>query len=289
MSVDIHAAISMLRHLSDEFKEARRIPVGERMEVAKSIGMCASATLRQCWNLGHLRSIPSLRQKFEDLRNHKNSIPGFLGDIWFEQHLLSNLVGYGGAVIQEVLENKYETNDEGEEIEYQESVEYFYLSNGILAKDRLLLTPELFLGPVWMSDGEIATAMSKHAFEVLGYYSQGCEVLASIIEREMASKQDDGDASGSACIDGVYRSDALLIWGGIRYEWLTDTMMNALELLAKRYPGKVTPSEMEHAIGRLPEGGFKKVFKFNRGGKTGMHPVVSLISGRQPQGWSLKK
>ena len=114
-------------------------------------------------------------------------------------------------------------------------------------------------------------------------------MLASIIEQEMDSKRDDSDAGGSARVDGVYRSDALLIWGGVRYEWLTDTMMDALELLVKRYPEKVTPSEMENRIGRLPEGGFKKVFKFNRGGKTGKHPVVSLISGRHPEGWSLTK
>ena len=89
--------------------------------------------------------------------------------------------------------------------------------------------------------------------------------------------------------DGLYRRDALLIWGGERFEWLTETMMLALELLVERYPEKVRPSEMVHKIGELPQGGFKKIFKTNRGGKSSMHPAAKLVGGRSPQGWFLKK
>ena len=64
MSVDIHAAISRLRYLSEEFREARRIPAEERREVAVSIGMRANEILLKCWHLGCLRSIPSLQEFF---------------------------------------------------------------------------------------------------------------------------------------------------------------------------------------------------------------------------------
>jgi hypothetical protein len=85
------------------------------------------------------------------------------------------------------------------------------------------------------------------------------------------------------------RTNALFQWNGKTYEWLTETMMDALELLLKRYPDKVKPSEMENKIGRLPADGFKKVFKTNRGGKTAIHPVASVVGGRSPEGWYLIK
>jgi len=197
-SVDIHAAISRLRHLSDEFKEARRIPANERMEVAKSIGVRASETLARCWTLGYLRSIPSLQKRFDDLRNQANSTPGFLGEIWFKMYFLSELVGYRNAVVQRVVDFEVDMNEEGEEVIYECSQEYLFLRSGILAKDRFLITPDILLGPVPMSDGEIATAASKHGFEVLGYYAQGCEVLAEIVEREVASKNDEREVVDSS-------------------------------------------------------------------------------------------
>jgi hypothetical protein len=89
--------------------------------------------------------------------------------------------------------------------------------------------------------------------------------------------------------DGLYRADALLVWGDQKYEWLTDTMMDAIDLLVLRYPDHVKPSEMEHKVGKLPEDGFKKIFKINRGGKTSVHPVAKLIGGRAPKGWFLIK
>lgn len=89
--------------------------------------------------------------------------------------------------------------------------------------------------------------------------------------------------------DGLYRADKLLVWGGLKYEWLTETMMDALELLVDTYPECVKPSAMEHKVGRIPDGGFKKIFKTNRGGISSTHPVAELIGGRSPKGWFLIK
>jgi hypothetical protein len=80
----------------------------------------------------------------------------------------------------------------------------------------------------------------------------------------------------------------LMEWNGERYEALTDTMIDALELLLKRYPEKVVPEEMEHRVGEL-KNGIKKVFWMNRDGKGSYHDVHKIIGGRKPYGWYLKK
>lgn len=96
-------------------------------------------------------------------------------------------------------------------------------------------------------------------------------------------------ANGSEKPGFLDRANRRMKWDGKPYEWLTETMMDALELLLKRYPDKVKPSEMENKIGRLPADGFRKVFKTNRGGKTGVHPVAEIVGGRSPEGWYLIK
>ena len=89
--------------------------------------------------------------------------------------------------------------------------------------------------------------------------------------------------------DGLYRADALFVWDGKRYEWLTDSMMDALELMVKSFPNSVQPSAMVAKIGNLPDGGFKKVFRVNRIEKKGLHEVASIVGGRAPMGWYLIK
>ena len=89
--------------------------------------------------------------------------------------------------------------------------------------------------------------------------------------------------------DGLYRADALFVWDGKRYEWLTDTMMDVLELLYKSYPDAVKPSAIENKISVIPEGGFKKVFRVNRKDQKGLHGVASIVGGRASTGWYLMK
>jgi hypothetical protein len=103
------------------------------------------------------------------------------------------------------------------------------------------------------------------------------------------NKADEDDADDGVLLDGLYRADALFVWNGKRYEWLTETMMDVLELLCKCYPEPVKPSAIEHKIGSIPEGGFKKVFRVNRKDQKGLHEVVSIISGRASKGWYLIK
>jgi hypothetical protein len=272
-NVDIHAAISMLRHLSDEFKEARRIPANERMEVAKSIGVRASETLTRCWNLGYLRSIPSLQKRFDDLRNQANSTPGFLGEIWFRMYFLSELVGYGNAVVERVVDNEVGTNEEGEEVIYECSKEYLYLRSGILAKDRFLITPDIFIGPVPMSEGEIATAASKHGFEVLGYYAQGCEVLAEIVEQEAVSTSDHMVIDASRPEDGLIDENRRLIWGGIQFTLTTNQAM-VFRLLVEAYPNDVLVSQFEDIGVRVLRDSFRRK---NAEGKNEYDPLWYLI------------
>lgn len=105
----------------------------------------------------------------------------------------------------------------------------------------------------------------------------------------LQQSQGESKTNNTGRADGVYRDDALLVWGGVHYEWLTETMMNALELLVNRFPEKVKPSEMERKLGRLPQDGFKSIFKTFRDGKPGKHSACKLVKGRAPGGWYLSK
>jgi hypothetical protein len=144
-------------------------------------------------------------------------------------------------------------------------------------------------------DPELADDLERlwplHRFELLDRCANGCEMIIEIIEREMAAdnQADEDDADDGVLLDGLYRADALFVWNGKRYEWLTETMMDVLELLCKCYPEPVKPSAIEHKIGSIPEGGFKKVFRVNRKDQKGLHEVVSIISGRASKGWYLIK
>jgi len=89
--------------------------------------------------------------------------------------------------------------------------------------------------------------------------------------------------------DGLYRSERKFVWFGDRYEWLTETMMDAIEVLFKAHKQKrkVLPDEMENKIGNLPDGGFFKVFKVDRAGWEKVHPVRKIVGGHANSGWYL--
>jgi hypothetical protein len=91
--------------------------------------------------------------------------------------------------------------------------------------------------------------------------------------------------------DGVYRSGELLVWDGCRYEWLTDTMMDALELLvrASRQGRKVKSAEMEGRIGPISMDGLKTIFKIDRQGWPPKHPVHEIVMGNARSGWYLAR
>jgi hypothetical protein len=160
------------------------------------------------------------------------------------------------------------------------------------------LWPQFFPSLMYVSSrpdepyGEMIVKAKKDRFFVyVGAFAKLCELIAENIEREMAAdnQADEDDADDGVLLDGLYRADALFVWNGKRYEWLTETMMDVLELLCKCYPEPVKPSAIEHKIGSIPEGGFKKVFRVNRKDQKGLHEVVSIISGRASKGWYLIK
>jgi hypothetical protein len=187
--------------------------------------------------------------------------------------------------------------------EFEPRYRSFMVKWPYLFEDGSRLTRELcFSGglihqPVIAVDPELANDPERlwplHRFELLDRCANGCEMVAEIIEREMAADNqadaDNADDGNGISPDGLYRSDTLFVWNGKRYEWLTETMMDVLELLCKCYPDAVKPSAIEHKIGGIPEGGLKKVFRLNRKNQTGLHEVVSIIGGRAPRGWFLIK
>jgi|LakMenE18May11ns_1017448.scaffolds.fasta_scaffold9763886_2 hypothetical protein len=171
----------------------------------------------------------------------------------------------------------------------------FFFEDGSHLTRELCFSSGLVFQPVIPVDPELADDLERlwplHRFELLDRCANGCEMIIEIIEREMAAdnQADEDDADDGVLLDGLYRADALFVWNGKRYEWLTETMMDVLELLCKCYPEPVKPSAIEHKIGSIPEGGFKKVFRVNRKDQKGLHEVVSIISGRASKGWYLIK
>lgn len=89
--------------------------------------------------------------------------------------------------------------------------------------------------------------------------------------------------------DGLDRSKCEFVWFGKRHEWLTETMMNALQVLFKAYQQQrtVLPDEMLNKIGNLPDGGFFKIFEVDRAGWEKVHPVRKIVGGRANSGWYL--
>jgi hypothetical protein len=111
--------------------------------------------------------------------------------------------------------------------------------------------------------------------------------LLELAYKQLSGSDDIMEADG--LVDGLDRSKGEFVWCGGRYEWLTETMMDALQVLHKAYRDdrKVWPDEMENIIGSLPDGGFFKVFKVDRAGWPSTHPVRAIVGGRANSGWYL--
>jgi hypothetical protein len=247
---DVHGCIRSLRKCAQDFRDARNHRGEESLRLLRYIRENCDKALRNLWEAGYLRSIPRMEKI------------GGKGNL--EWHYLSRrLIGF---------------------CDFVSDPEHggWWLSPGLIEQKAILVSTE-------DSEPDYGEEWDVHGFEVLGRYIDGCEVLAEIVEREVASKNDKREVVDSSRPDGLYRAEALLIWGGERYEWLTETMMDALELLVSRFPEKVRPSEMEHKIGRIPQEGFKAIFKVSRIGQPPKHPVEKLVEGRAPAGWYLTK
>lgn len=91
-------------------------------------------------------------------------------------------------------------------------------------------------------------------------------------------------------VDGLDRSKGEFVWCGGRYEWLTETMMDALELLFNAFGEnrRVGCAEMESVIGPISMDGFKRIFKVNRPGYPLVHSVAGIVGGTKRHGWYLK-
>ena len=159
----VKVAVQRLRHLSNEFIEVRKIPACERREVASKIADRANGLLMCCWRMECLRSIKSLCNAFASFQNQKDASGIRLDDIWFEMHLLYKLVGYGEATFEEIESICTHTSANGESIDQETKDRFFYLAGGLLAKDGLMDTPPIFIGP-YMTETEIEAAKIEHSF-----------------------------------------------------------------------------------------------------------------------------
>jgi hypothetical protein len=278
----IRVAIAKLRNLSNEFKEARRIPAAERKEVVSGLAKRASETLVRCWDCGYLRSILSLNQRLEELEAIGCASSHSFGGVVFRLFLFDHLVGYFDAIFEEIDEPYTYINDEGEVIETEVTNQYCYLNIGMLAQDGLLDTPPIFIGQGSVTEKEIQRAKIENSFEVLGYYSLGCEVLVEILEREVALESDDRTVvDARRPEDGLYADERCLIWDGERYERLTRKMVEILEVFVDQFNRGFPVVNLDlifRRTGKRFDGGFiGQAFKQNRKGSPPLHDVHAVL------------
>lgn len=131
------------------------------------------------------------------------------------------------------------------------------------------------------------TELALSIFDMHKFLSRLVDVIGQEIKQTVVPEDKPEQVDG--LVDGLDRSKGEFVWCGGRYEWLTETMMDALQVLHKAYRDdrKVWPDEMENIIGSLPDGGFFKVFKVDRAGWPSIHPVRAIVGGRANSGWYL--
>ena len=272
--------ITRLRHLGNEYREARRLPSFRAFLEKTKLDLIAVDVVENAWNTGYLTDWVDAMRPMLGINRPSRKDCGAWVFKW--------LAGYDGFDYVSVIVPAYTQDELGLVRKIEVETHRYHLCAGWLCEK----TGYSEFQPIDVGE-HVIDAESRfellldHIFEIMGYRGLACDIIAKVLDEEAEDKSiehDDGFPE-----DGLYRSDALLIWGGVRYEWLTETMMDAIELLVKRYPNYVTPSEMEHKIGRLPTEGFKRVFRTNRDGESPSHPVIHLIKGRAPKGWHISK
>jgi hypothetical protein len=280
--------ITRLRHLGNEYREARRLPSFRAFLEMTKLDLIAVDVVQTAWHTGYLTdwvfgiveiANPPMR-------------PMFHLDMSFDKalgaSLFKSLAGYDVFDQVEIIVPAYTKDELGLVRKIEVETYSYYLRSGWLCER----TGYSEFQPIDVGE-HVIDAESRfellldHIFEIMGYRGLACDIIAKVLDEKAEDKSIEPDDRFPE--DGLYRSDALLIWGGVRYEWLTETMMDAIELLVKRYPEKVRPSEMEHKIGPLPQDGFKAIFKVSRIGQPPKHPVEKLVEGRAPAGWYLTK
>jgi hypothetical protein len=125
----------------------------------------------------------------------------------------------------------------------------------------LCFSSGLIYQPVIAVDPEIASDSGKlwivHKFELLDRCARGCEMIAEIVEREMAAdNQADSDDTDDG--DGLFGNDRILVWGGVRFTLSTNQAI-VFRLLVDAYPGDVTHGAFEDKQIRV----LRDSFRFN--------------------------
>ena len=82
--------------------------------------------------------------------------------------------------------------------------------------------------------------------------------------------------------DGLRELEQSFVWGGVRFDELTPTIVDVLKLLHKGYQeGRpISLLEMDEHGFVAEHQSFYKIFKVKRAGKKFMHPVRSIVVGR---------
>ena len=93
------------------------------------------------------------------------------------------------------------------------------------------------------------------------------------------------EAAGGVMIpgDGLFRSERAIVWGGVRYDRLTERMLDLLEVLTEAYNQGREGVSFDEISRRVPgsyDGGFYKAFQVRRDGKKTLHSVRNIIDGK---------
>ncbi|MDZ4851264.1 MAG: hypothetical protein SGI77_18400 [Pirellulaceae bacterium] len=291
MLQDIPRIVQLLRACAKDFRDARKLPGKQGDEFVADLLSEVDSIVGDAWMAGFLRSITPLVFECEKAENRANADKSNYWEFLFSRSVFDTLVDYRSY--EYISDVDIHPSDYDEDTPVENGKSHIFLAPGLLSKVGHKELQSIYLGSTPQTDDETLTRCIESQYQIFGYFSLACNIIADIIEREQTSltiKTNEAEQS-SELNDGLYRASALFVWEGKTYEGLSDQMMIALELLyrANLENRNVERDEMEIGIGHISMDGFKRIFRVDRDGWPSVHPVESIVGGRANRGWYLKK
>jgi hypothetical protein len=151
---EITTIVEQFRFAATEFRDLRSMPNDQQADLAFRKIMDMNGLTQSAWQNGGLRSIDGLVGESET----QNLISFFM---------FNELVGY------DELQSTADFPDE------------YYLCPGLLSKYSSVLQAIHVGNEVNIDTEDVQSARNKYRFEILGYYSHACQVIAKILQNEI--------------------------------------------------------------------------------------------------------
>jgi hypothetical protein len=271
MAGNIDGLLRSLRNIARDFRDAR-YQGKKSFKLWIDLSDDCEVILQELWREGYLRSIGPLVDPASIVVEIKNADPDTL-----YTNLVHRLIGFDEVVFDSshpVLRMLGQVDVLGAKL----------IASGLVKQEPIMASypgigsgfnPNLPSAAYYIGGRElIGSKWEEYGFEILGRYAVGCEIIAEVIEQEIASGNCNQAASdGCRPEDGLYDENRRLVWGGVQFTLTTNQAM-VFELLVDAYPSDVLLSRFEDiGIGALRDSFRRK----NTKGKKEFEPVWYLI------------